>query len=159
MTIECIAAFDPGLHGAVAFYFPDHPERVSVEDMPVAGGDIDCVTLAARIRQLKPDIAIVELVHAMPKQGVSSTFKFGSGFGAIRGVLAALEVPTHLVPPTAWKKHFRLGSDKEQARALALRMFPAVGERFARRKDDGRAEAALIARYGAEKLIPQQVAA
>lgn len=159
MAIECIAAFDPGLHGAVAFYFPNHPERVSVEDMPVAGGDIDCVTLAGRIRQMKPDLAIVELVHAMPKQGVSSTFKFGSGFGALRGVLAALEVPTHFVPPTAWKKHFRLGSDKEQARALALRLFPAVGDRFARKRDDGRAEAALIARYAAEKLIPQRAAA
>ena len=152
MTIECIMGVDPGLSGAIAFYFPRHPERVSVEDMPVAGGDIDCVTLAGRIRQFAPDLAIVEAVHAMPKQGVSSTFRFGAGYGAIRGVLAALDVPTHLVTPGAWKKHFRLTADKEQARALALRLFPAVGERFSRKKDDGRAEAALIARYGAEKL-------
>lgn len=159
MAIECIMALDPGLSGAVAFYFPSHPERVSVEDMPVAGGDIDCVTLAGRVRQFNPDIAIVEAVHSMPRQGVSSTFKFGTGFGMIRGVLAALEVPTHLVTPAAWKKHFRLGADKEQARALALRLFPVVGDRFARKKDDGRAEAALIARYGAEKLIPRRDAA
>lgn len=157
--IECIMAVDPGLSGAIAFYFPSHPERVSVEDMPVAGGDIDCVTLAGRIRQLAPDIAIVEAVHSMPRQGVSSTFKFGAGYGMVRGVIAALDVPTHLVTPAAWKKHFRLGSDKEQARALALRLFPSVGERFARKKDDGRAEAALIARYGADKLIPTRVAA
>lgn len=159
MAIECIMGVDPGLNGAISFYFPSHPERVSVDDMPVVAGDINCVEIAALIRQLRPDIAIVELVHAMPKNGAASMFKFGSGYGAIRGVLAALDVPTHLVAPSAWKKHFRLTADKEQARALALRLFPAVGDRFARKKDDGRAEAALIARYAAEKLILQRAAA
>ncbi|WP_279606144.1 hypothetical protein [Methylobacterium sp. J-048] len=28
----CIVAIDPGLTGAVAFYFPAYPERVSVDE-------------------------------------------------------------------------------------------------------------------------------
>jgi hypothetical protein len=70
---------------------------------------------------MAPTFAIVERVASMPKQGVSSTFKFGAPNGAIRGVLAALQIRTHLVSPAVWKKYFQLDSDKEKSRALALR--------------------------------------
>jgi hypothetical protein len=139
---------DPGLSGAIAFYFPEAPDRVIAEDMPVVAGMVDCATLAARIRQMAPGLAIVERVASMPKQGVSSTFKFGTAYGAILGVLAALEVRTVLVTPQVWKKHFRLDRDKEKGRALALRTFAKTPEPFCRKKDHGRAEAALLALYG-----------
>ena len=65
--------------------------------------------------------------------------------------LGALKVPMILVTPQKWKRHFRLiGSDKEASRTMALRLFPACAEHFQRKKDHGRAEAALLARYGAE---------
>ena len=48
-----------------------------------------------------------------------------------------------------WKRHYGLNSEKERARALALRLWP-TSEHFGRKKDHGRAEAALLARYGAE---------
>ena len=111
------------------------------------------MTLMRRLKQMGPSVAIVESVSAMPGQGVSSTFKFGAAYGTVRGVIAALEIPVHLVTPGKWKKHFRLSADKEQARALALRLFPASSQHFERKKDHGRAEAALIARYGAEAVI------
>jgi crossover junction endodeoxyribonuclease RuvC len=84
----------------------------------------------------------------MPGQGVSSTFKFGTAYGALLGVLGALEIRTVLVAPATWKKHFRLDSDKEKSRALALRTFAKSPEHFARKKDHGRGEAALLALYG-----------
>ena len=34
--------------------------------------------------------AFLEQVHAFPKQGVSSTFKFGASYGFLKGVLVAL---------------------------------------------------------------------
>jgi hypothetical protein len=64
----------------------------------------------------------------------SSTFKFGTAYGAILGILAALEVRTVLVTPQVWKKHFRLDSDKEKGRALALRTFAKTPEHFARKE-------------------------
>jgi crossover junction endodeoxyribonuclease RuvC len=99
---------------------------------------------------MSPDLAIVERVAAMPKQGVASTFKFGASYGALLGVIGALGIPSVLVTPTKWKKHFALDAEKERARALALRMWPARSELFSRKKDHGRAEAALLARFGAE---------
>jgi crossover junction endodeoxyribonuclease RuvC len=153
MSVDrCILGVDPGISGAIAFYFPGVPSRVSAEDVPVAAGEINAAGLAERIRKMRPDVAVIERVAAMPGQGVSSTFKFGASFGVVCGVLAALEVPCHRVSPAVWKKNFKLPADKEAARALALRLFPATAEHFARKKDHGRAEAALIARYGSEVL-------
>ena len=157
--MTCILGIDPGLSGALAFFFPCASDRISAEDTPVVDGQIDCATLSARIKQLAPDLAIVERVSSRPGQGVASTFKFGASYGAVLGCLAALGVPTRLVSPTVWKKHYRLGADKEQARALALRLFPACSQHFGRKKDHGRAEAALIARYGAETFLRKDEAA
>lgn len=149
----CILGVDPGLAGAIAFYFPAAPDRVAVEDMPVAGGALDAATLGDRIAQFKPDLAFVEAVHAGKGWGNGVTFNFGFGCGVVRGVLGALKVPTHMVTPTSWKRHHSLlHADKDASRALALRLFPRVASSFARKKDDGRAEAALIALYGFEKL-------
>lgn len=147
----CILGIDPGLSGAAAFYFPAAPDRVAVYDMPVVAKSIDAASLARRIEQMRPDLAIVENVGARPGQGVSSMFRFGVAHGAVLGALAALNVPTHLVSPTSWKRHFKLDSDKEAARALAIRLWPAC-DHFGRKKDHGRAEAALIARWAAETL-------
>ncbi len=147
----CIAGFDPGISGSVSFYLPEHPELISAEDMPVVNGEVDVATLAGRIKQMSPDLAIIERVGAMPKQGVASTFKFGASYGAVLGVIGALAIPSRLLTPTAWKKHFNLSSEKEQSRALALRLWPARAELFERKKDHGRAEASLLALWGAQQ--------
>jgi crossover junction endodeoxyribonuclease RuvC len=152
MTNPCILAIDPGLTGGVALYFPAQ-DAITAEDMPVVGGDVDVATLSARIAQMKPDLAIVELVASRPGQGVASVFRFGVGFGMVRGVVAASGVPMHLVTPAKWKRHFGLDSDKEKARALALRLWPTRADLFSRKKDHGRAEASLLARYAAERIV------
>lgn len=148
----CLLGIDPGASGAIAFFFPSRPELIAAEDVPLAAGDIDAGTLARRINQMRPTMAVIERVGPMPQQGVSSTFKFGTAYGTVRGVVLALGIPTHLVTPSRWKRHFRLNADKEQARALALQLWPA-SRHFERKRDHGRAEAALLARYGAEVLL------
>jgi crossover junction endodeoxyribonuclease RuvC len=158
MTTEtrnpCILGIVPGLSGAIAFYFPAEPTLVTAEDVPVAGGEIDAATLAARLTQMRPTLAVIERVGAMPKQGVSSTFKFGQAYGAVRGAVQALGISHVLVTPATWKRHFRLDADKERSRALALRYWP-TGDSFRRKMDHGRAEAALLARYGAEVVLKE----
>src|SRR5437773_12165536 len=103
---------------------------------------------------MSPDVVVIELAGSRPEQGVSSTFKFGRAFGTVVGAVGALNLPLHFVTPSKWKGHFRLSAEKEEARALALRLFPACGIQFERKKDHGRAAAALRARYGAEALHP-----
>lgn len=148
---RCVLGIDPGASGGVAFFLPDRPDLIGVHDMPAVAGDVDAAELARLVAEMAPDFAVIEAVHAMPKQGVSSSFRFGRAYGTALGVLAALRVPTHLVTPQRWKKHFGLSAEKERSRALAIRLWPA-SRHFARKKDTDRAEAALIARYGAEVL-------
>jgi crossover junction endodeoxyribonuclease RuvC len=107
--------------------------------------------LADTLRRYAPDAAWIERVHALPKQGVTSSFSFGLAYGLARGVLAALSIPVTLVTPNEWKRSFRIGPDKRQARLIASRLFPANAADFTRVKDDGRAEAALLALFGANQ--------
>jgi hypothetical protein len=149
--VHCLLGVDPGVSGAIAYFFPDRPDHIVVQDVPVVDGQLDPVTLARRIDQMRPTLAVVERVAAMPKQGVSSTFKFGMAYGMMLGIIATQQIPLHLVTPARWKKAFNLSADKEQARALAIRLWPGC-EDFALKKWHGRAEAALIARYGVQLL-------
>lgn len=144
-----IIGIDPGLTGAIAILSDLPHVEPSIEDMPVADGSIDPAGLSALLANYDDArMAYVERVSAMPKQGVSSTFKFGTGYGMVLGVLAALEIPYALVTPGVWKKAYGLSSDKEQCRARALQLFPALAGDMKRKKDHGRAEALLIAEWG-----------
>ena len=107
---------------------------------------------------MAPTTAIDEQVASMPRDGGKQAFAFGRAYGTARTVVALSGVPTHLVRPADWKRHFKLpgGPDgKEASRALALRMFPASAERFARKMDHNRAEAALLALYLATIVMNQ----
>lgn len=159
MTCRCVLGIDPGISGALGFYFTNATDRVSVEDMPVAGGSISAPLLADQIRRYAPTVALIEAVSAMPGQGVVSMFNFGKSFGQAIGVVGALGIPVHFVTPAKWKKHYGLSSDKEKCRERAQQLFPACADRFELKKHHGRAEAALIAKYGAETLFPWSSAA
>lgn len=148
MNYKCIMGIDPGVSGAVAFYFPDQRAGISAYDVPIVGKEINASALHDLIHQYAPDLAVIEIVHSMPKQGVASSFNFGMSYGIAKGVVGSLHIPTINVAPTKWKKHFGLTADKEQARALAISTWP-FSEHFRRKKDNGRAEAALLALYGA----------
>ena len=150
---SCILGGDPGTCGAVGIYHPGIPDKIGVEDMPLAGRDVDGAALARIIRRFAPDLAVIEQVGSRPGQGVASTFRFGRAYGTLIGVIAALEIPCAFVTPSKWKRHFGLSSDKEEARAMAIRLWPASAH-FERKKDHNRAEAALIARWGAANVLP-----
>ena len=94
---------------------------------------------------------VVEKVHAMPKQGVSSMFSFGMNFGFIQGTLKTIGIPYQLVEPRTWTASFGCGSDKNRHIEVAKRLFPNVSLKRTEkcRKDfDGFADALLLAEYG-----------
>jgi hypothetical protein len=88
----------------------------------------------------------MEQVHAMPKQGISSTWNFARAVGVISAV-CELTFPNSftLVSPQRWKKHFNLTADKNEALDLARKLFPKASLKL--KKDINRAEALLIAEY------------
>lgn len=137
------AAVDPGaVHAAVAV-FHDHTP-VFVDDIRTVNGMLDAVTFAHALQDMRVERVVVENVHAMPKQGVSSTFKFGMGCGIIHGVAGALRLPITLVTPNQWKSFHTLPSIKEASRGLAIRKWPELARHLDRKKDADRAEALLI---------------
>lgn len=149
-----VLGVDPGMTGAMALW---NGEQLSVYDMPVADKSLNMVGLCDLF-----DIALhtanhcyLEQVSAMPKQGVSSTFKFGTVYGAAKMAILAFRIPLTEVRPAKWKLDMGLTSDKERSRAKALELFPSYSHYFARKKDDGRAEAALLAYYGRALLTGQ----
>jgi len=112
----------------------------------------DMIELARLVDAAGPiDHAFIEAVGAMPGQGVSSVFAFGKVFGLLLGILAANFIPHTLVPPVRWKRALGVPADKDGARARASQLLPTHAGLWTRAKDDGRAEAALIALYGATK--------
>ena len=155
---------DPGLRGGVASLDPVGAV-VGIWPMPVAGGEVHAAGLADLLRSLRcleshQDIGRVclEKVNAMPKQGVSSTFRFGTGWGMVRGVCAALGIPVVLVPPPVWKKRVLLGlpHDKDGAVQFCTSRWPSadlVMPGF-RTPHDGIADALCLAEYG--RLLEQR---
>lgn len=144
-----VIGFDPGLCGGIAV-LDAAGGLVLCGDLPVIGEGaqrrLDAANLAAMIRPHAADaVAVIEQVHAMPGQGVSSMFRFGQAVGTLAGVVGALQVRTVWVPPQRWKKPMGLDANAEKSRAMAIETWPDSAGRFARKKDHNRAEAALIA--------------
>lgn len=148
-----VIGIDPGVTGAIALVTTGG-QLVNVFDMPAfkinGKSKIDVHQLGSILRDANYDQAraVIELVGAMPGQGVTSMFTFGFAAGAVHGAIGALGIPLDTVTPGKWKAHFRLGKDKDEARQLATRKWPHGP--FSRKKDAGRAEAALIALYAVE---------
>jgi crossover junction endodeoxyribonuclease RuvC len=138
------AAIDPGsIHAAIALFQDGNP--VMADDIRVTNGMLDALALGKALKDMRVDCVVVEDVHAMPKQGVVSTFKFGMGTGIIHGVIGALRLPMTLVSPGKWKNfHGLVQRDKEASRQLARRRWPYLVHNLTRKLDADRAEALLI---------------
>lgn len=120
----------------------------------------DDVAFIQAMRELsgQKDIAVrvaVEKVGAMPHQGVTSMFHFGTSYGFIQGVLQALGIPYQLVPPGLWKREFGVTSDKQTSINACKRLFPDVSLFPTPRcvkPSDGIGEALLLAEYARRRL-------
>jgi crossover junction endodeoxyribonuclease RuvC len=152
-----IAGIDPGANGALALI--DSAGLWHVEDVPKVGKDVDEVewgrvwsNLLDREQGLTH--IFLEQVGAMPGQGVTSMFSFGDRFGFVKALAYSAGVPVSFLRPQEWKKLVGIpnGAAKGASRLRASQLFPQHADQWARVKDDGRAEAVLIAYAGALKL-------
>lgn len=148
-----IVGIDPGVGGAIAAI---HDGQVTAWDMPtveVRGKrHVDPHGVRQRLGLLPPiAMAIVEHVQGVQGAGATSAFSFGRSFGVIEGILAALEIPTTLVRPQAWTKALNVSRDKGDHRRVAMGLWPSCASLFARAKDDGRADAALLCHWWARQ--------
>ena len=148
---------DPGVSGAVGLVREDGT-FAAVHDMPTlptttGRRQVDFARLAAILREHGPAFVLVERVGPRPGEGAVGAFAFGHTFGGILGTLAALAVSHDVVQPASWKRRAGIppGADKRASIVTAVRLLPDASAHLSRVKDDGRAEALLLARQAWER--------
>lgn len=137
-----VLGIDPGKSGGMAILPKDGVSGVNTAKLSVTEAEIAYFMKFAQ-REAQVDFAMIERVHAMPKQGVSSTFSFGQSYGFLRGCLISLGIPFEEVTPGKWQRSMGCLSkgDKNVTKARAQQLFPRVKVTHAI------ADALLIAEY------------
>lgn len=169
---------DPGLTGAFAVYDLASNSILRCDNIPTltitrnhkVKNTVDLHRLVTEMRDIAatyPGISsTLELVGAMPGQGVSSMFSFGRTDGSIETAVVAAGIPYSKSTPGVWKKTLSCPADKDGALLRASQLMPAslaewTPKRGFRTKEQckGVAEAALIAFYGATRTVDMSLLA
>jgi crossover junction endodeoxyribonuclease RuvC len=148
-----VLSIDIGVAGAIALLAAEG-QLLEVFDMPVLNDGpagrraVNAPLLAEIVFKSHATRAFIEFVGARPGEGAVGAFAFGRSRGVCEGVLGAAGIPAEHIAPAAWKRAVGIKPGKEgakdAARAEAIRRWPSHASLFARVRDDGRAEAALI---------------
>jgi len=107
-------SIDPGISGSICIVHEDGTKSFfRMPTLNVKGKNIvDGSNLYHIFINNEPDVIIIEEVHAMPSQGVTSMFSFGRSYGTILGVISAYQYHSEsqliFVPPQTWKRHYGL---------------------------------------------------
>lgn len=162
-----VLAIDPGASGAFA-WITASGTIYAIKDMPtieVRGKRrIAELEVARLMRLIPPYFLVIEEPQAMPrknkagediKMGTGSTGAFFLGAGILIGCAACLAPSYEIVHPRTWKTRAGVPADKNAARQMAQRIWPECASMFDRKKDDGRADAALLGRWSSLRLRGQ----
>lgn len=152
-----VIGIDPGMTGALCYYSTH--SKITYE-MPVFevvknGGKrkkINTMGLLEILRFCKPDHVFIEQVSAQPGNGAAAAFTYGFGAGVLEACVAACGIPFTYVLPQVWKKEMGCPKEKDGARLRASQLMPELANKWQLKKQDGVAEAALIALYGYRKM-------
>ena len=161
--------------GAGALFVPGSTTMSGEDifDMPTMGegksSELNYAELRDLIWRCRPSVVFVEKLTAFPQKdpitgeitiwGATSMAKMMGTYYATRAVVGCLEIPLREFMPAEWKAAFNLrggGKNKEDSRMLAVLRYPHAAEFLKRKKDAGRAEALLIAAYGARKVSREE---
>ena len=149
-----VIGIDPGLTGGLSCI--DDGKVIGSMAMPLIGKEIDVRAIEEFIELSGAHAIFIEKVHAMPKQGVSSTFTFGMVFGVLIGLVRGMKRPLHFVTPQAWMKETcgKTGGEKDVAAAWCARVHPeaVIVMPRCRKPHEGICDAIGIAHYGHQKL-------
>ena len=140
---------DPGSSGALAIV-DDLGMVLSIDRFSsvVSEGQIGSL-IYDRLSALPTSVLLaIEKVHAMPGQGVSSTFKFGRTYGEAYAACVICRAMVQAVSPQRWQKDFGLlsyGGTSKTDHKKALKEFACT--RWGRKFHSEEADAVLIAEW------------
>ncbi len=159
---------DPGLFGGIAAVGPV-PGQANVWDTPTlevlrksGSGTVRkpgkrtvyaVATMASLLRGATgggPAVVLLESSSPHPGEGVVAAASIARGQALWEALAVALGLPLETTTPASWKRKMGLptGADKDASRLLAMRLFPGLEAELRRKKDNGRAEALLLAEWG-----------
>lgn len=154
--MKTVVGIDPGLDGGLAALTPDGLELCVMPVVAVGKRrQLDEQAVVGWLLARRPCHVFIEQVGAMPGQGVTSMFSFGTGWGLLRGICAGLALPYELVRPQEWQGAMLAGQPKGSEYLVASRLWPYAEWRASERSrnfHDGLVDAALIAEYGRRRL-------
>ena len=151
---EIVLAIDPGKNGAIAFFAFDGRLHKIVAATPDA--------LRKVLGTGTDHTVVIEQVNGAPGQSGPASFNFGRAYGELLGVCFALDVEPVLIRPADWKAGLGLRREygestaafKRKSLVMARELWPEHAKTFfARAKDDGAAEAALLGHYALQQGI------
>ncbi len=160
---------DPGSKGFLVAMFPNGDKKF------IGIGDHDYHDISEWLRHIQElsgcnAICCMEAIHAVFGSSAKATFSFGETFGMLQGILVALGIPYHLVPPKEWQKEIWISQDKVYKKGgsaksvdnkptsinAARRLFPGIDFRRTEKCkniDDNKCDAILICEYGRRKNL------
>lgn len=150
---------DPGVEGALVLIDDRALQVIDFLDMPTVPHAsfhmVDGFALSRWLGQISFDVAIIELVGAMPEWGKPACMNFGRLAGGAETLLLTTGRALVHATPVAWKRRAGLlkkPKDASLAVARARLAWPEGTLYLA--KHHGRAEAALIALFGRAPPTP-----
>lgn len=154
-----IVACDPGVHGALAFNdwvsgqldvfpMPTQQRFIAGRKLRTVIDEGEVISTLAMYAGMGATHLFIEAVQGLPGQSAPAAFTFGQGYGTVRVAAMAAGLIIEAVPPAVWKAALKVPKDKHAARQRASEMIPTHRHLWSLAKDDGLAEAALLALYG-----------
>ena len=179
--MSIVVGIDVGLTGAVAFLDSSRQVLLDVIDMPVDRiavndskdrGRVSDVRLLAILAGARGAHAFIEEPEGRPiafrdkatgqrmarQPGAAGMLSLGTSYGIARCACTASGLVLTNVRPGAWKRSLGISGSKDDSRRRAAELFPDFAHMFALKKSDGRAEAALIALWGARQIMGRTAA-
>tara|TARA_Y100001933_G_scaffold169732_1_gene167879 strand:- start:55 stop:549 length:495 start_codon:yes stop_codon:yes gene_type:complete len=151
-----LMGIDPGNNGGICIikntgnYLPEIIFSLRMPVVNIYGKKIiDTLKIHSALSRFKIDVAIIEKVHAMPRQGVTSSFQFGRSFGGIEALCYIFARRVDYVAPAVWKKAIGVGSSKKDSLDMARLKFGNLEnhDMWNVKSNDGIAEASLLTLY------------
>lgn len=144
---------DPGKSGGLCVV---DSNGTPLECTRMPDGTARIVDWLQQAKERYPNLVMVtELAQAMPKQGLTSTFRYARHFATFEVTAILLKIPYVEVRPAVWKKTMGLSQKKADSIAACRRLFPTVEliPKGCRIEHDGIAEALLIAEWARRKNL------
>jgi crossover junction endodeoxyribonuclease RuvC len=174
MTTSVLVGIDTGAQGAIAFMAPDGT-LLGIDDMPVdkvqqgkfLRSRISPSRLLMILHGCTSGHAFIERPEGFPiisrskltgqqetrQPSSKNMLSFGEMFGIALCACVASGLAVTEISPGSWKRSMSVPANKNEARRIATLKFPSFASTFMRVKDDGRAEAALLALWGQRQLF------